>query len=356
MDNTVKINIDGKLYETIPGKTVLEVARENDVYIPTLCFHARTGKAGKCRACLVDVKGFQGLKESCALQVKDGMEIHTNTDRIKEVRRMIVELHLSNGEHNCIACEKNGYCELQDMAYHLGIERPGFLEDRDHIPLDESSEGIIRDPNKCIHCGRCIQACNHNVMHEVLDFGWRSGDMRVICDDDRPMGESSCVQCGECVQVCPVGALTFKYAKGKGQFWQLDKTKVVCTYCGVGCSVDLYSKDNKFVMAYGTEENWEQQTNKGMLCVKGRFGFDFLDRPDRLKKPLIRKNDRLEEATWDEALDLVAEKFKAIKAEHGPGAFGFFTSARISNEENYAAMRFARGVIGTNSIDHCARL
>ncbi|OFY30355.1 MAG: hypothetical protein A2275_04515 [Bacteroidetes bacterium RIFOXYA12_FULL_35_11] len=356
MENKISLTIDGKKIETVKGKTVLEVARENNFYIPTLCYHARTGKAGKCRACLVQVEGLMALKESCALPANDGMVINTNTPAILDLRKMIVEMHLSNGEHNCISCERNGNCELQDMAYHCGIERPHFPIEHATMALDESSEGIIRNPNKCIQCGRCVRACNHNVMHEVLDFGWRSGDMRVICDDDKPMGESSCVQCGECAQVCPVGALTFKNAKGIGQHWTLDKTKVICTYCGVGCSIDMYTKDNKYVYSLGTEENWEQQTNKGMLCVKGRFGFDFLNREDRLKTPLIRKNGKLEEASWDEALDLVASKFSDIKAKHGAGALGFFTSARVTNEENYSVMRFARGVVGTNNIDHCARL
>lgn len=356
MENKVKITIDGKVYETIPGKTVLDVARANNIYIPTLCYHARTGKAGKCRACLVEVEGLRGLKESCALEARDGMVVKSNSPQIHQVRKMIVELYLSNGEHNCIACEKNGHCELQDMAYHLGIERPAFLMDHHTAPLDQSSEGIIRDHNKCIECGRCITACNNNVMHEVLDFGWRSGHTKVICDNDLPMGESSCVQCGECVQVCPVGALTFKNAKGHGPFWELKKKKTICTYCGVGCSIDMYVKDNKWVYSLGTEENWENQTNRGMLCVKGRFGFDFLNREDRLKTPLIRKNGKLEPATWDEAFNLVATKLGETKIKYGPGSIGFFTSARVSNEENYAMMRLARGVIGTNNVDHCARL
>lgn len=356
MENTVKIKIDGKYYQTVPGKTVLEVARENDIYIPTLCYHPRTGKAGKCRACLVEIEGIRGLKESCAMEARDGMVVKTNTPNIIEVRRMIVELHLSNGEHNCIACERNGHCELQNMAYHLGIDRPHFPIHHETIPLDTSSEGIIRDPNKCIQCGRCIVACNNNVMHEVLDFGWRSGHTRVICDDDLPMGQSSCVQCGECVQVCPVGALTFKNAKGKGPFWEMEKKKTICTYCGVGCSIDMYVKDNKWVYSLGTEENWQEQTNKGMLCVKGRFGFDFLNRDDRLKTPLIRKDGQLVESSWDEALNLVAEKLGSIKERYGANSIGFLTSARVSNEENYALMRLARGVIGSNNIDHCARL
>jgi len=356
MDNKINLTIDGQVYTANPGQTVLQVARDNGIYIPSLCYHPRTGKAGKCRACLVEVEGIRGLKESCGLEIKENMVVNTRTERVMEVRKMIVELHLANGEHNCIACEKNGHCELQDMAYHCGIERPHFPVEHVTAELDTSSEGIIRDLNKCIQCGRCIRACNHNVMHEVLDFGWRSGDMKVICDDDKPMGESSCVQCGECVQVCPVGALTFKNSKGVAQYKDLTKTKVICTYCGVGCSIDMYTKDNEYVYSMATEENWEELSNKGMLCVKGRFGFDFLNREDRLKTPLIRKNGELVEASWDEALDLVAAKFSEIKEKHGPGSLGFFTSARVSNEENYAVMRFARGVIGTNNIDHCARL
>jgi len=356
MDNKLHLTIDGKVYDAVPGKTILEVARENDIYIPSLCYHPRTGKAGRCRACLVEVEGINGLKESCALQVKDGMVVKTQTPAIIDVRRMIVELYLSNGEHNCISCERNGHCELQNMAYSLGIERPGFLVQHETAPLDESSEGIIRDHNKCIECGRCITSCNDNVMHEVLDFGWRSGKMKVICDNDLPMGESSCVQCGECVQVCPVGALTFKKAVGKARWWEVEKKKIICPFCGVGCSIDMYVKDNKYVWAMGTEDNWEQQVNRGMLCVKGRFGLDHINHPDRLDTPLIRKNGKLEKATWDEALDLVASNLMNIQNKHGRGALGFFSSARTSNEENYAMMRLARGVFLTNNIDHCARL
>jgi len=356
MENTVKIKIDGKFYEAVAGKTVLEVARDNNIYIPTLCYHPRTGKAGKCRACLIELEGAPNLKESCSLTVKDGMNIKTMTDAIIQVRKMIVELYLSNGEHNCISCERNGHCELQDMAYHLGIERPGFLVESKKFPLDTSSEGIIRDANKCIQCGRCVTACNNNVMHEVLDFGWRSGNMKVICDNDLPMSDSSCVQCGECAQICPVGALIFKPALGKARWWEAEKKKVICPYCGVGCSIDIYVKDNKYLWSLGTEENWDKLPNKGMLCVKGRFGLDYLNHPERIKTPLIKRYGKLEEATWDEALSLVVKKLSEIKSRFGSGALGFFASAKVTNEENYAMMRLARGIFGTNNVDHCARL
>lgn len=356
MENTIKITIDGKVFETSPGKTILDVARANNITIPSLCYHPRTGVLNKCRACVVEIDGFKGLKESCGIPVQDGMVVKTTSEEIIEVRRMTVDFHLSNGEHNCLSCERNANCELQDMAYDLGIERPVFVNEETIVPIDDSSEGIIVDRNKCINCGRCVAACNDNVMHEVIDVGGRSIETKIIFNSDLPLGESTCVQCGECVQVCPVAALTFKNAKGKGQIWQLEKKETVCAYCGVGCKIDMYLKDNKWVYSMGTEREWEDQPNKGMLCVKGRFGFDFLDKEDRLKTPLIRKNGKLEPATWDEALDLVASKLTTIKEKHGPGAIGFFASARCNNEENYAMQRLARGVVGTNNMDHCARL
>ncbi len=353
----MRITVNGRQLEAEAGQTVLEVARQNGVYIPALCFHPRTGKAGRCRACVVEVEGVRGLKESCALPVKDGMVVQTDTPRVLETRRMIVELLLAEGHHNCISCQANGACELQEMAYMLGIERPSIVIDAQPTPLDTSSEGIVRDPDRCIQCGRCVVGCQHNTVNEVLDFGYRGHHAKVICDADLPMGESSCVLCGECVQLCPVGALTFRQPREKKiRPSETTATKVTCPYCGVGCQVDLHTKDNRYVFALAHEGQWERQPNKGMLCVKGRFGLDFVDAPDRLRQPLVRRDGELQEATWEEALAVVAERLGRVKEAHGPDAIGFFSSAKVTNEENYALQRFAREVIGTNNIDHCARL
>jgi len=355
---TVKISIDGTDFEAREGQTVLDVAQENGIYIPRLCWHVRTGKASRCRACVVDVKGMRGLKESCATEVTDGMVVRTDTPEVTAARKLVVELLLANGKHNCISCEADGACELQEMAYRLGIEKPAFfLESEDDTdPIDDSSEGIIRNSDLCILCGRCVAACNNNVMHQVLGVAYRGCESVIVCDDDKPMGESTCVQCGECVQICPVGALTYKTAKGKGKSWEVDNKKVICPYCGVGCTIDVGIRDNKVLYANGTEDRYDEQVNRAMLCVKGRFGLDYVNSPDRLTTPLIRRDGKLVEASWDEALDFAADKLKKIKTEHGPGALGCFSSAKCSNEENYAMMRFARGVIGTNNVDHCARL
>ncbi len=363
----MNVIIDGKTYPARAGQTILQVARENGIYIPSLCWHERTGKASRCRACVVDVEDMRGLTEACSTDVRDNMVVRTNTEEIISVRKFVVELLLSSGEHDCLSCEADGRCELQEMAYRLGIERPSFTTEIEKLPKDESSEGIIRDPGKCILCGRCVTACNENVMHRVLGVVRRGTESALVTDDNQPMADSSCVQCGECVQICPVGALTFKRAKGKGRSWQVEKKTVICPYCGVGCSVDLFlreenaSWDNgngnkKILWANGTEKNYRSLPNQAMLCVKGRFGLDFVNSPDRLTSPLIRRNGELVEATWEEALDFAAEGLRKLRDTHGPGAIGCLSSAKCSNEENYAMMRFARGVIGTNNIDHCARL
>ena len=353
----MQLTIDGQKVEASPGQTVLDAARNAGIYIPALCYHPKTGKAGRCRACVVEVEGQRGLKESCNLPVQEGMVVRTETAKVKETRRLILDLYLAEGHHNCIACQASGDCELQRMAYHLGVDRPSFFIESESTPLDESSAGIVREADKCIHCGRCVAACQNGVVNEVLAFAYRGSHAKVVCDDDAPMGTSSCVQCGECVQVCPVGALVLAQPRQrKIRPYETTATKVTCPYCGVGCQIDLHTKDNKYAFARAHEGQWDKQPNKGMLCVKGRFGLDFVDSPERLRTPLIRKNGMLVQSSWDEALNLVAEKIKAVKDANGPDAVGFFASAKVTNEENYALGRFARAVIGTNNIDHCARL
>ncbi|MBN1765382.1 MAG: formate dehydrogenase subunit alpha [Sedimentisphaerales bacterium] len=352
----MQITIDGQKLEARAGQTILEVAKENGIYIPSLCWHPRTGKAGKCRVCVVEVENMRGLQTSCTVDVRDGMVVRTDTEQVLAARRMVVELLLANGKHNCLSCEANGDCELQNAAYSLGIEVPSFIIDTPSIEPDESSEGIIIDRDKCIKCGRCVVGDNNNVVHEVLELGFRGHDTKVVCDNDISMGTSSCVQCGECVQLCPVGALVDKKAKGKARTWETEKVRVTCPYCGVGCQIWMHVKDNKFIKATAYEEDWDNQPNKGMLCVKGRFGLDFVQHPDRLTDPMIRKNGQLVKVSWDEALDYTARRMSEIKDKHGSNALGVLASAKITNEENFQAMKFARAVLGTNNVDHCARL
>lgn len=352
----MQLHIDGRKVLAEEGQTVLEAARAADIHIPSLCYHPRTGVAARCRACVVEIEGLRGLQTSCTVLAKEGMVVQTESAKVLAARRMVVELLLANGHHDCLACESNGACELQDMAYQLGIERPPFLISTEEEPLDDSSEGIVRDQNKCIYCGRCVAACNNTVMHETLNFGNRGMKLKIICDMYKPLGNSSCVQCGECVQVCPVGALIFKPSKGRARNWEVERKEVICPYCGVGCVIEMAVKDGKYVYARGAEADWQHRPNQGMLCVKGRFGLEYLNHPDRLTTPLIRRDGNLEPASWEEALDFTAQKLRAVRGQHGPDAIGCLSSAKVTNEENFAMQRFARAVIGTNNVDHCARL
>ncbi len=345
------IFIDGNEITFEGDKTVLQVARDYGLYIPSLCYHPKLGPASMCRVCVVDVDGVRALQTSCSLMATDGMKINTASPRVLEARKMVVNLLLSNGNHDCLSCEVNGDCELQDAAYHLGIETPAFLVE-EWEERDCSAAFILRDPNKCIQCGRCIEGCNRMVVNEVLDFGYRGGHTKVICDADIPMGESTCVQCGECVQLCPVGALIDKKAIGKARTWETRKVRTTCPYCGVGCQLLLHVKGDQIIRVTGVDE---AQPNQGHLCVKGRYGYDFIYSKDRLTNPLIKEGDGFREASWDEALDLVATKFKQIIKESGPDAIAGVSCARSINENSYNMQKLFRGVIGTNNIDHCAR-
>lgn len=352
-----KITIDGKTVTFEGKKTILEVARENGFYIPTLCYHKKTGPASMCRICVVEVDGMRGLQTSCSVDAADGMNVQTATGKIIEARKLIVNLLLSSGHHSCLSCESNGICELQDAAYHLGIEKPAFIIDTGEENLkDQSSEMIDRHFGKCIQCGRCVKGCNETVLNEVLDFGYRAEGTKVICDDDKPMGDSTCVQCGECSQLCPVGSIIDKKSIGKGRPWELKKVNTVCTYCGVGCQLTLHvdERTNNIVKVTGVEE---ASANIGMLCIKGRYGYEFVNSKERLTEPLIKDKDgSFKKTTWDEAIKFIADKFSEIKKNNGPDAIAGLSSAKVTNEENFVFQKFMRKEIGTNNVDHCARL
>lgn len=352
---TMQITIDAKQYEAFEGETVLQVARRNNIYIPTLCYHVKTGQLAKCRVCLVTAEGLRGYQTACNLSVKDKMVVTVNSEALIAARKTVVDLILSSGKHDCLSCQRTGDCELQDVCYALGIERPSFSVD-DKPSIDESSQFVYRDNGKCIRCNRCVEGCNRLVVNEILGTGYRGKTTRIICDEDLPMGTSACVQCGECVQLCPTGALVDTRARGKGRMYQLDKVKTVCPYCGVGCALVLHvdRTSNKIIQVTGDEDSI---VNKGMLCVKGRYGFDFVGDATRLTSPLIKNSSGVfEEVSWEKAFSHIAEKLTHIKKEHGSEAIAGFASAKVTNEENYLFQKFIRKEIGTNNVDHCARL
>jgi formate dehydrogenase major subunit len=285
---------------------------------------------------------------------------------------------LSSGNHNCAAysgdiegwttmqkaaidseggeelCPAWGDCRLQDLAFQYqvkGAPREGV--EKKYPPAELVNPLIIRDFSRCILCGRCVQACNEVQVNRAISFGYRGKDAKIVAAGDRPLKDSDCVFCGECIQACPVGALVEKKARYEWRPWEeTEKIRTTCPYCGVGCQQWLHVKDGKIVKVTGVEEG---QPNRGRLCVKGRFGYDFIYSKDRLKTPLIREGDAFREASWDEALELVAAKFREIVVESGPDAKPPESGAQNINEDSYQMQKLFRAVIGTNNIDHCAR-
>ena len=358
------------------GETILEVARRNGIDIPTLCHLKGTTPTGACRICVVEVEKARTLMASCATPAAAGMVVLTESPKVVEARRQIIRLMLSSGNHNCAVrgsddaewttfqlkvqtedgsdelCPVWGDCRLQDLAYRYQVSGEAFPATPTAYPMELVNPFIVRDFSRCISCGRCVQACNEVQVNNAISFGYRGPNSKIIAAGDRPLKDSDCVFCGECVQACPVGALVEKNVRYKVRPWETHKVQTTCSYCGVGCQLYLHVKDNRVVRVTGADK----PPNHGSLCVKGRFAFDFINSDQRLTVPLIKENGKHREATWEEALDLVAGRLGEIRDTHGGDAIGLLTSARVTNEENYVAQKFTRAVLKTNNVDHCARL
>jgi predicted molibdopterin-dependent oxidoreductase YjgC len=240
------------------------------------------------------------------------------------------------------------------VAFRLGIEKLDFPPRDQKYPKDTSNKMIERDPGKCILCGRCVRACNEVQVNEAIDFGYRGVDTKITTEWDLPYKESNCVFCGACLSVCPTGAIIGKRSKFQSRPWNLKKVRTTCVYCGTGCQLDLNVAGNRVISV--SPDFLHGPPNYGFLCVKGMFGNDFIHHEDRLTKPLVKRNGSFVETSWDEALDTISDRFIHIKETHGPNALAALSSARCTNEENYLLQKLFRAGIGTNNIDHCARL
>jgi len=357
MGETIQITIDERAVSARNGRTILEVAFENGIDIPNLCHDSRLKPTGACRLCLVEVEGQRAPVTACTFQVTAGMVVRTNTDLIRQLRRTILELLFYEHRGVCTTCDENGECKLQRYGYEYQLSDEVFqlpTVDANGDNYTTGNEAMEYDVGKCIRCGRCVRICQEVQMDYALTFKDRAASVEVSTAFDMPLNESTCELCGQCISTCPTGALYERAAKGKGQCTRLLRTRTTCPYCGVGCQIDLNVNAGNEVVRVTSPVG--VVPNDGSLCVKGRFGMEFVKSDKRLTTPLIKRNGTFEKATWDEAIALIVHRLKEIKAAFGPDSIGGLSSAKCTNEENYVFQKFIRAAIGTNNVDHCARL
>jgi len=346
----INLTIDDKQIEVAEDTTVLEAAQQLKIDIPTLCHDSRLKPFGACRLCIVEIEGLPKPVTSCTTPATEGMVVKTQSDRLYRLRKTTVELLLSDHPNECMTCISAGDCKLQELVYSFDIRNNRFGgEMRAHNSLDKNPF-IYRVQNKCVMCGLCVRVCEEVQGVGAIGFAERGFEAKIT----PPFGHDlNCEFCGQCVSVCPTGALSGKIWAGYPRKGGDVETETTCAYCGCGCNLTLHSQGDKVFKVTSDKTNH----NRGWLCVKGRFGFEFINSEDRLTTPLIRreKGGDFETASWGEALDLIASRMLEIKKEHGPDALGGLTSARCTNEENYLFQKLFRAGIGTNNVDHCAR-
>ena len=327
-----------------------------DKIIPTLCNDDNLQPYGACRVCSVEVQlaedGPKRTVASCHTPIAPGMRIYTNSESVKKLRKNIVELVLSDHPPDCLTCEVNGNCELQDVAASVGVRQIRYAKGENHCDREKDlSHAYMRmDLSKCINCSRCVRACDEVQGQFTLTMTGRGFESRITTDNDMLFGDSSCVSCGACAQTCPTSAISDVF---QSKSVEADKTvRTTCSYCGVGCNLEVAVKNDEVLSIRAPQD----AVNAGHTCLKGRYAFKFYNHEDRLTSPLIRKDGVLTPCSWDEALDFIKGKFESIKQDHGPDAIAGISSARCTNEENYMFQKMIRQLVGTNNIDCCARV
>jgi len=351
--------IDHIPFEIQPGETVLSFLRRyhGENYVPTLCDTPNLDPFGSCRVCSVDIANGQNDRiktvASCHTQVTADMQIFPHSKNVKRLRKNIIELVLSDHPLDCLTCEVNGNCELQTVAAQVGIRDVRYPEGANHLHIEKdlSHPYMTSDLSKCINCYRCVRACDEVQGEFVLTMAGRGFDAHIAKGADQNFMESDCVSCGACAQACPTSAISDIFQSKA--IMATETTRTVCTYCGVGCNLEISSNGNEILSITAP---YDAAANMGHTCLKGRYAFKFYDHPDRLRTPMIRKDNKLVEATWEEAYDLIAEKLTYYKKEYGPDSLAGISSSRCTNEENYLMQKFVRAVLGTNNIDGCARV
>jgi formate dehydrogenase alpha subunit len=377
----IELQIDGQTIQTKEGTSVIEAAQASGIEIPHLCYHPELSVSGGCRLCVVEVEGLAAPTTSCSLACQEGMVVRTQSEQLSQMRRDIIDLFLSDHPLDCVTCDKAGSCLLQKYAYEYNISETTYDFQLTRTLYQDDNPFFIRDHQYCILCGRCVRVCSEVVGAHAIEIVGRGFDSHVATPFDGPMIDSSCIYCGSCVQVCPTAALMPVSRLGRGREWELERIETICGYCGVGCHLEYALKDGQILYADGVGGD---AVNKEFLCSKGRYGWDFVRNKDRLTKPLVRRDiayelgmtdepwelpeesplavqnpdihDSFVETDWDTALNLTAEKLAGAVKAYGPDAIMGLTSARCTNEENYVFQKFMRAAVGTNNLDHCARL
>jgi formate dehydrogenase major subunit/formate dehydrogenase alpha subunit len=362
---TINLIINEKSIQAQEGQTVLEAACDYGIIIPTLCYHKDLSPVGSCRLCVVEVEKLRGQVAACNLPVAEGMVVHTETPALVQSRRTVLSLLLQNYSDTGYALHDGHPTEFEHWVRTYNARLPNGKSPAARYPVDEDPNPFIWvDLNKCILCTRCVRACEEVQGRFVWGVGERGNNTRIIAGADTTMLEARCESCGACAAYCPTGALDHKLSIHQGEADR--KVTTTCTYCGVGCQLDLNIKDGKVIRV---TSNPKAPVNGMHLCVKGRYGYDFIQHPDRLTRPRVRRY-LLEggekflrgpswdwvETDWNTALDITARKLATTQAHYGGSSIGVLTSAKCTNEENYLMNKLARQVLGTNNVDHCARL
>jgi formate dehydrogenase major subunit len=386
----ISITIDGVVQEAQAGERLIDVVNRTGSKIPQVCYHPQLGPIQTCDTCMVEIDGQ--LFRACATAVSDGLTVATKSEAADKAQREAYDRILANHMLYCTVCDNsNGNCTVHNTAKLLAVEHQNIPYQTKPYEVDNTNPFYRYDPDQCILCGRCVEACQNLEVNETLSINWEDPHPRVLWDGGSTIGESSCVSCGHCVTVCPCNALMEKSMLGHAGFFtglpkpalqgminivkgiepetgygtimrvseaeegmresRIRRTKTVCTYCGVGCSFDVWTKDRHILKV----EPLEGPANGVSTCVKGKFAWDHINSNERLTKPLIREGGKFREASWDEALKLVARRLTEIKAKNGPDSIGLISSSKCTNEESYLMQKLARAVVGTNNIDNCSR-
>jgi NADH-quinone oxidoreductase subunit G len=342
----IKLTINGRETLVAPGTLVIEAAKRMGIEVPSFCYYPGLSLQAACRMCLVEVEKAPKLQTACTLVAVDGMVVRTDSEPVHKARRDMLEFLLTNHPLDCPVCDKGGECELQDMTFRYGADASRFVEIKIHQPEEKWSPAVYFDAPRCILCFRCVRVCDEGMDVKALGVGSRGAYSVIIPNRGDKL---ECEECGMCIDICPVGALTSGTYRYRTRPWEMQYVGTPCAHCSNGCKTTLSVRNHEVIRANNRDLSG---FNREFLCAKGRFGFDFLTHPDRLRLPLLRANGKLHPASWEQAMRTAAERLKAVHEKYGPSAIGFIGSNRTSNEENYLLGRMARATFGTNNVDH----